>query len=164
MHPVAVRIFGVPTACATGVSDAWREVADWARKHEWEIFVHQSNEGWASQLPQFQNLAAPTRRHGGDWAREWWYWYDSGGTKGEEPPQQIKDNYDLYDRMNKEADEDKLAELTREWYRNQAEQVWTVPHLTFPPEFFVFKPNLGNVNPKTGTVFAPGAFMKGEEY
>ena len=32
MHPVAVRIFGVPTACATGVSDAWREVADWARK------------------------------------------------------------------------------------------------------------------------------------
>lgn len=30
-HPIPVRIFGVPTACATGVTDAWRDVADWAR-------------------------------------------------------------------------------------------------------------------------------------
>lgn len=30
--PIAVRIFGVPVACASGVSDAWREVANWARK------------------------------------------------------------------------------------------------------------------------------------
>ena len=29
-HPVPVRIFGLPTACATGVTDAWREVAAWA--------------------------------------------------------------------------------------------------------------------------------------
>jgi disulfide oxidoreductase YuzD len=29
-RPVPVRIFGVPTACETGVTDAWREVADWA--------------------------------------------------------------------------------------------------------------------------------------
>ena len=29
--PIAVRIFGVPVARATGVTDAWREVANWAR-------------------------------------------------------------------------------------------------------------------------------------
>ncbi len=29
-HPVPVRIFGLPTACATGVTDAWRKVATWA--------------------------------------------------------------------------------------------------------------------------------------
>lgn len=31
-YPIPVRIFGVPTACETGVIDAWREVADWARE------------------------------------------------------------------------------------------------------------------------------------
>lgn len=31
-HPIPVRIFGVPTACATGVTDAWRKVAVWARR------------------------------------------------------------------------------------------------------------------------------------
>lgn len=28
-EPVVVRIFGVPTACATGMVDAWRDVARW---------------------------------------------------------------------------------------------------------------------------------------
>jgi len=32
MTPVSVRISGVPTTCATGVTDAWREVAGWARR------------------------------------------------------------------------------------------------------------------------------------
>lgn len=31
-HPIPVRIFGAPTACATGVTDAWRKVAAWARR------------------------------------------------------------------------------------------------------------------------------------
>lgn len=31
-HSISVCIFGVPTACATGVTDAWREVAAWARR------------------------------------------------------------------------------------------------------------------------------------
>ncbi|MFQ5859814.1 MAG: hypothetical protein ACE5LU_29825 [Anaerolineae bacterium] len=31
-HPIPVRIFGVPTACATGVTDAWRKAAAWARQ------------------------------------------------------------------------------------------------------------------------------------
>lgn len=29
---ISVRIFGVSTACATGVTDAWREAAGWARQ------------------------------------------------------------------------------------------------------------------------------------
>ncbi len=31
-HPVPIRVFGVPTACATGVTDAWRKAAAWARQ------------------------------------------------------------------------------------------------------------------------------------
>ena len=31
-HPIPVRIFGAPSACATGVTDAWRKVAAWARR------------------------------------------------------------------------------------------------------------------------------------
>lgn len=40
-HPVPVRIFGVPTACATGVTDAWREVANWARQQLTTYFGQQ---------------------------------------------------------------------------------------------------------------------------
>lgn len=28
-HPIPVRIFGVPTACATGVTEGWRDAAQW---------------------------------------------------------------------------------------------------------------------------------------
>jgi len=31
-HPIPVRIFGVPTACPTGATDAWRKAAAWARQ------------------------------------------------------------------------------------------------------------------------------------
>lgn len=31
-QPFLVRIFGVPTVCATGVTHAWREVTDWTRQ------------------------------------------------------------------------------------------------------------------------------------
>ncbi len=31
-HPIPVRIFGVPMACATDVTDAWRKAAAWARR------------------------------------------------------------------------------------------------------------------------------------
>ncbi len=31
-RPIPVRIFGMPTACITGVTDAWRQVANWARQ------------------------------------------------------------------------------------------------------------------------------------
>jgi len=31
-HPVPVRIFGVPMACATGATDTWRKAAGWARQ------------------------------------------------------------------------------------------------------------------------------------
>lgn len=30
--PIPVHIFGVPAACATGVTDAWRKAAGWARQ------------------------------------------------------------------------------------------------------------------------------------
>lgn len=30
--PIPVRIFGLPTACATGVTDDWRQAAAWARR------------------------------------------------------------------------------------------------------------------------------------
>lgn len=31
-HPIPVRIFGVPVACASGVTEPWQEVADWVRQ------------------------------------------------------------------------------------------------------------------------------------
>jgi len=28
-HPIPVRIFGTPTACAAGTSDGWRQATEW---------------------------------------------------------------------------------------------------------------------------------------
>jgi hypothetical protein len=30
-QPILIEIIGVPVACADGVKETWREVADWAR-------------------------------------------------------------------------------------------------------------------------------------
>ncbi len=40
-HPIPVRIFGVPTACSTGVTDAWRKAAGWARQQLTACFGQQ---------------------------------------------------------------------------------------------------------------------------
>ena len=135
---------------------AWGGYGAFVQSREWDIIVEQSTEGWKSQLPERQSLIVPTGRFGSNWAYLWWEWLDTGGQKGEEPPQQIKDNWDLFHQMIQEADADKLTELTHEWYRRQAEQVWTLPHLTFPPEFDVWQPNFKGVHPRTGRPFEFG--------
>ena len=135
---------------------AWGGWGAFVQSMEWDIIVDQSTEGWKSQLPERQSLIVPTGRFGPNWAYAWWQWLDTGGQKGEEPPQQIKDNWDLFHQMIREADADKLTELTHEWYRRQAEQVWTLPHLTFPPEFDVWQPNFKGVHPRTGRPFEFG--------
>ncbi len=58
--------------------------------------------------------------------------------------------------MIQAADADELTALTHEWYRRPAEQVWTLPHLTFPPEFDVWQPNFMGVHPRTGRPFEFG--------
>lgn len=41
--PISVRIFGVPTACAAGVTDAWQEVARLVRRQLMARFGPQVN-------------------------------------------------------------------------------------------------------------------------
>ena len=128
----------------------WGAAGDAKNSLEYDIWWDQSSEGWLNQLPERQNLAAPTGVFGTQWATGWWQWLDSDGANGEEPPQEIKDNWATWEAMKGEADPNKLADLARQWYRAQAEQVWTIPHHTFPPEFDIWQPNLRNINPRTG--------------
>jgi peptide/nickel transport system substrate-binding protein len=144
-------------------SIAWGASGDLTRSGEWDVFYYQSSEAWENQLPERQNLAAPTGRFGENWAFKWWQWLDSGGTEGEEPPKQIKDNYAIWKQMLQEGDKAKLANLTKQWYRAQAAQIWTIPIVAFPPNFSVVKPNVGNWNQKTGRIYPSALFYKGQE-
>jgi disulfide oxidoreductase YuzD len=68
--PIAVRIFGVPLTCATGVTDAWGEVANWARKQLTARFGEQVSveyyDLFSPQMDRFPEVLALVR--GGDTA------------------------------------------------------------------------------------------------
>ena len=132
----------------------WGAWSDMKNSREWDIVFDQGTEGWASQLPERQNLAAPKGVFQTQWAQKWWQWLDSDGANGEEPSQEIKDNWNLWNSMKSEA---KLADLTHQWYQAQAEQIWTIPHHTFPPEFDVWHPNSRNINLRTARIGADEA-------
>jgi len=63
--PIAVRIFGMPVACATGVTHAWREVANWARKQLTARFGEQVSveyyDLFSPQMDRFPEVLALVR-------------------------------------------------------------------------------------------------------
>ena len=62
------------------------------------------------------------------WAPLWFRWLRTEGKKGlgEEPPQYIKDLYDIWTRMRRTADNEERVRLGRELIRSQAENLWGI--------------------------------------
>lgn len=65
-HLISVRIFGAPTACASGVTDAWREVADWVRRQLTARFGQQVSveyyDLFSPQMDRFPEIMAMVAR------------------------------------------------------------------------------------------------------
>ena len=99
--------------------------------------------------------AAPTHEGGSfpgqqpTWAIDWHDWLASGGANGEEPPDRIKENYQIWQGL-KNATGDELATLYKQWQENGAYDLWVVGHHGWPPELWVLQPRAHGINPATG--------------
>jgi peptide/nickel transport system substrate-binding protein len=72
-------------------------------------------------------------------------WRNSGGTEGEEPPEYMRKQYELWDEVQVTLDSDKQAELIRQVLEIHKEQMVTIGACTAPPEVVVTKNSFRNV-------------------
>jgi peptide/nickel transport system substrate-binding protein len=86
-------------------------------------------------------------------ANLWALWHDTGGQKGEAPPdndlgKEIKANWDAFDKFQETLDPQYLDRLLK----SQSENIWTIGTVGMAPQLMVVKNNLRNI-PETG-IFA----------
>lgn len=85
----------------------------------------------------------------------WWSWYNSGGETGEEPPQWVKELYDIKDEIDATVpgSEERLEakDKLRNWYHENIFEVIMVENAVDPQ---IVNANLGNVPTKGTTIGA----------
>ncbi|MCC9076591.1 ABC transporter substrate-binding protein [Litorilinea aerophila] len=74
----------------------------------------------------------------------WWQWYQSRGEQGEEPPAEVKRQYELYDLI-KGASPDELPALAEEFFDNASENIWFIGTVGVLPHVGIVKNNFRNV-------------------
>lgn len=77
-------------------------------------------------------------------AAQWYLWYESRGAQGEEPPAEVKAQYELYDTI-KGASEADLPALAQEFFDRASEEVWYIGTVGALPHVGVVKNNFRNV-------------------
>jgi len=77
-------------------------------------------------------------------AARWYEWYQSGGTQGEEPPQEVKDQYALYDQC-KGATPEALPPLAEKFFDTASEYIWYIGTVGRLPNVGVCKNKFRNV-------------------
>jgi len=79
------------------------------------------------------------------WAQAYAQWATSGGTAGEEPPEDIKQIIEWYEAMRSEADANKRLDLGRNILRRHHEEVYIIGTCTLDLQPFIKKSDLVNV-------------------
>ncbi len=86
---------------------------------------------------------------GASWERTMWpawdNYYTSDGAKGEKPPAEIQQLVDWYKEMLVEPSEERRIELGKNILRSQAENLWNIGTVGFPPHVVVADNDLRNV-------------------
>ncbi len=77
-------------------------------------------------------------------AAAWWDWYQTGGAQGEEPPEEVKAQYALYDQC-KGASPDALPPLAEQFFDNASENIWFIGTVGRLPNVGVCKNKFRNV-------------------
>lgn len=72
-------------------------------------------------------------------------WFQSGGTKGEEPPPVIKGLMDTYNQIVETVDSEKKKELFAKIIAANEQNLWVIGLVHDPPDFYVVAPNMYNV-------------------
>jgi peptide/nickel transport system substrate-binding protein len=77
-------------------------------------------------------------------AAQWYTWYTSGGSEGEEPPAEVQAQYALYDTI-KGASAEELPALAQEFFDRASEELWYIGTVGALPHVGVVKNNFRNV-------------------
>ena len=81
-------------------------------------------------------------------APEWARWFASEGKEGEEPPDEVKKNYERWQKALRTPDKQESIKLFKEILESQAENLWTIGTVGMAPHVVIIKNNLRNVPPK----------------
>jgi peptide/nickel transport system substrate-binding protein len=71
-------------------------------------------------------------------------WWTSGGEEGEEPPPELKAQFELYDKI-KAANPDQLPPLAAEFFQNASDNLWFIGNVGQLPHVGVVKNKFRNV-------------------
>jgi peptide/nickel transport system substrate-binding protein len=72
-------------------------------------------------------------------------WYQSGGKKGEEPPQTIKDMMETYNQILHTISEDKRKELFGKIIAANEKNLWVIGLVHDPPDYYVVSKKMYNI-------------------
>lgn len=100
------------------------------------------------------------------WAPLYGMWYNSGGTQGEEPPEYIRKNMELYDEYLVTVDQEEQDRLAKEIVTNMAEECYIIGTVGNLPALTVVKNNFRNVPEEAisaWTLLTPG-YTQIEQY
>ncbi len=78
-------------------------------------------------------------------------WYTSGGKQGEEPPEEVKKAYELYEKCKTAKNEEELNKYATELMDLNAEELWYIGTVGLLPHVGVVKNNFRNV-PEEGVI------------
>ncbi len=82
----------------------------------------------------------------GSWCQavDWWAWYNTKGAQGEEPPEEVKRQYDLFDKIHA-VPEDERDQYAEEFFDNASENLWYIGVVGGLPHVGIVKENFRNV-------------------
>ena len=101
------------------------------------------------------------------WAPAWQHWYESGGARGEEPPDYVKQAIALYEEIKLTVDPEKQHELFKDILRLKVEHLWDIGTLSPPPIIGVVNAKMRNVPeraPYSAIARSPGSFQPEQFY
>jgi peptide/nickel transport system substrate-binding protein len=79
------------------------------------------------------------------WGAKWSRWYVSQGRSGEEPPQEVKKLFELYQQMERAGTLDGRIKAGKAILRSQADNLWSIGTVSFPPTIVIASKQLRNV-------------------
>jgi ABC-type transport system substrate-binding protein len=101
-----------------------------------------------------------------NYAIPWATWFASGGAEGQEPPDAVKEQMDLYDQLNDTTDEAEQDRLFREILNIAREQFYVIGINLYPPGYGIATNRFRNVPEKmlASWIYQPPGITNPEQY
>ena len=93
------------------------------------------------------------------WAVEWAYWLQTDGEEGEEPPQEIKDLYNLYEELKANPTEEGRIAAGQNIFTQMVEKTYKIGLLGNMPHIIILNNDIKNI-PGDGWLFGEWPFLR----